>query len=123
MDGIPIPDVDERIRVLNIIQMYENGVLSKPGQPLGVAALMCKALLDIRKLNRKFINQLQERNWRPFTEGNYPEEGEEIVAMLHDEHIVITLFGRDDIEDMVNEGIESWLRIPKFEEEEWHAPT
>ena len=119
VDGIQIPNVDERVRVLNLIQMYENGSLTPvPGQPLRVAALLCKTVVNIRKINRSFINQLRERDWRPFTEGNYPEEGEEILARLHDEHIVITLFGSDDIEDMQNEGIENWLRIPKFNKEE-----
>ena len=118
MDAIQIPDVDERVRVLNLLQMYESGSLMPvKGQPLRVAPLLCKTIINIRKMNRSFISQLQERDWRPFTEGNYPEEGEEILARLHDEHIVITLFGKDDIEDMQNEGIENWLRIPKFEKE------
>ncbi len=110
----------EQIRVLNFLQMYKNGALGDTTHSPTMRALplMCKTVLDARKLNRSFINQLRERNWRPFTEGNYPEEGEEIVARLHDGHIVITLFGQDDIEDMQNEGIENWLRIPKFNKEE-----
>ena len=113
-----VPDPGEQVRVLNLLQMYENGALSTKGQRLGVAALLCKTVINIRKLNRKFINQLRERDWRPFVEGSYPNEDEDIVARLHDGHTIITHFRDEDIEEMGIEGVEHWLRLPKFKEGE-----
>lgn len=84
-DAINVPDPGEKVRVLNLLQMYENGALTIKNQRLSAIALMCKTVLDIRKYNRKLICALDSRKWRTFDNGEFlPTIGKSIL--LRDEH-------------------------------------
>ena len=110
----------EQVRVLNFLQMFENGAMgdTTQGTTMRALPLMCKAVLDIRKLNRKLLNQLKERNWRPFEEEYYPDEDEEVLMALSCRRAILTHFKLEDVETFEQEGVESWLRIPKLNKEE-----
>lgn len=109
---ITIADPGEQTRILNLLQMYENGALSTKGQQLRVLPLMCKAVIDIRKYNRKLLNQLRKLDWRPFKEDRYPNEDEEVLMQLSCDRIILTHFKLEDVETFEQEGVVRWLRFP-----------
>ena len=110
---IAIADVNEQTRVLNLLQMYENGALSTPGERLRALPLMCKTVGDIRKLNRKLLNQLREWDWRPFEENSFPKEDEEVLMQLSCDRIILTHFNAEDIDTFEQEGVIRWMRFPE----------
>lgn len=109
---ITIADPGEQTRILNLLQMYENGALSTKGQQLRVLPLMCKAVIDIRKYNRKLLNKLRKLDWRPFKEDRYPNEDEEVLMQLSCNRTILTHFKLEDVETFEQEGVVRWLRFP-----------
>ena len=69
--------VPEQMRVLNVLNMFENGDMGDPQanpRTMRVLPLMCKTVLDIRKLNRKLLdrNSLLERKVKWLAKHNCP---------------------------------------------------
>ncbi len=104
----------EQVRVLNFLQMFENGAMGDVTQATTMRALplMCKTVLDIRKLNRKLINQLEALKWRSFKEGSYPDQNEEILMQLDCDRIILSYFDIEDTETLKQEGVVRWFRFP-----------
>ncbi len=110
-----VPDPGEQVRILNMLQMYENGALTVEGQRMGVLPLMCKAVIDVRKYNRKILGKLAAREWRSFEENSYPREDETVLMYLSCSSVILTHFEKSEILTFEEEGVVGWLRIPELE--------
>ena len=117
--AISVPAIDERARVLNVLQMYENGALkgSDSSRP-PVLALMCKTVLDIRRLNRNILDRLKERSWHGFDE-KHPTIGTEILLRIDDAsgiHVELMEWTEEDeqYEDDFSE-VGLWMLLPEIE--------
>lgn len=103
----------ERVRVLNALQMFENGGM---GDAVGtdgrmrLLPLMCKTVIEIRKLNKKLLEQLKERSWKPFTET--PVVGDRLLVLLLDGEVVtITVRETDDFTEYAH----LWMKVPSVD--------
>ena len=119
MEGtINLAPIDERTRVLNVLQMYENGSLHNEGERIPVLALMCKTVLDIRRLNRKFVDKINERSWHGFDDSD-PAIGDEILIRIDDAsgiHVELMEWTDDDENyfDTDSVGV-LWMKLPGIE--------
>ena len=109
----------EQTRVLNFLQMYENGSLGDtdtPATTMRALPLMCKTVLDIRRLNSKLLTKLEARSWKRFSEVR-PDVGDEILIRTEDPsgvHVELLEWLEEDIEffDTDSEGSLWMLLIP-----------
>lgn len=77
MEKVQSGGVPEQVRVLNVLNMFENGDMGDPKanpRTMRVLPLMCKTVLDIRRLNRKLLdrNKLLERKVEWLAKNNCP---------------------------------------------------
>ena len=108
----------EQFRILNFLQMFENGAMGDVTQPATMRALplMCKAVVDIRKLNRKFINQLRDRSWKHMDENHLPKIGEEVLIRIEDSHgISVELIEFTENDEHLCDGDDvQWMKLPEL---------
>lgn len=111
----------EQERVLNVLQMYENGALCEPGtspKSMRVLPLLCKTVLDIRNLNRKLIDKLDVRSWKGF-DVIRPRIGDEILVRIEDAsgvHVELMEWTEEDIEFFdTDSGDVRWMKLPPID--------
>ena len=112
-------DLDERIRILNVLGMYERGELSTEGMPMRVLPLMCKTVLSIRKLNRLLLDKIKSRSWTPFSQ-QHPQIEDEILLRFDDTsgtHVECTKWSEDDEEffNFAGDDGAAWMKLPPIE--------
>ena len=107
----------ERVRVLNLLQMYENGALNNPGERLSALALMCKTVVDIRKLNRKLLARFGWKQIRAEDEWVLPVDEWVFVRWNdgHEEWYTYEARDRDDTPEMWEDATH-WMAVPPLED-------
>lgn len=80
--------------------------------------LMCDTVMSVRTLNRKLLDRLNARSWKPFTE-NKPSIGDDVLIRYEDPtglHIEFMEWTEEDEEFFEDEGgTVHWMRVPRLD--------